>query len=139
MPTSTRPKKPLVLVIGNFPDLFMEGINALEVNFTLNAKEESPDIIFVSSDMSSEAMSLVKKYEAVPVIKKGTKAFFDFNPLKEIGNAFLYSDNSAWHMLEALIRAQETYKFEYDWKVLKNEVLDFAKYSVDPKSLIKES
>jgi len=38
-----------------------------------------------------------------------------FHPLEETGNSFPIFKKNKWHLLEAIIRAKETYGFPYDW------------------------
>lgn len=139
MPTNgemiKKARKPKVMLVGTFPDLFLEALTELEVDFEVNKTtrpvgDQKVDILVIAPDRTDQVCEYVGKFMAVPVVHQGVKGFYDFNPLKETGNAFLFADNSAWHMLEAFIRANETFKFTYDWKVLKEEVQDFAKYGL---------
>ena len=139
---SEKDKSPRVLLFGTFDDLFLEALKELEIQFDLSGKaseDKNYDILVIGEDMAEMTVELVKKYQAVPIVKSGVKGFFDFNPLKESGNSFLYKKGSTWHMLQALLRACETFRFTYDWKVLLGEVKDFSKYFVKENSLIKRS
>ncbi|MBD3330866.1 hypothetical protein GF354_05050 [Candidatus Peregrinibacteria bacterium] len=42
----------------------------------------------------------------------------DYNPNKEMGNAFICSSDNPWSIFAGIVRATETYKFPYDWKHL---------------------
>jgi hypothetical protein len=132
-------KRPKLMLVGSFTDLFLEAITELGFEFELNksskpTKSAKYDVIVVDGDRSAEALDYVKKYKAVPVMYQANKYFNDFNPVKESGNAFIYTVNNDWNILEAVLRANETFKFKYDWKTLMGEVSDTAKYSV--KNLI---
>lgn len=129
---------PKVLLVGSFDDLFLEAISNLGYEFNLN-KSSKPsqnsdyDIVFIDADRSDQALDYIKKYKAVPILflnkkSKDKKVFFEFDAISESGNAFFYKENTAWHKLEALIRASETFKFKYDWKNLLLEVKDVAKF-----------
>jgi len=126
--------RPKLMLVGSFSDLFLEGLSDLDFDFVLNKSSKptqnvSVDVVVVATDRTDQALDYVKKYKAVPVVYKESRIFADFNPIEEVGNAFIYSENSPWSMLEAVLRANETYKFSYDWKSLKEEVEDTAKYA----------
>ncbi len=131
---STKAKRPYLMLVGSFNDLFLEALTELEFNFELN-KSSKPttslevDVVVIAADRTEQALDYVKKYKAVPVINETSMNFAEYNPLKETGNAFVYEKNSPWHMLAAVLRASETFKFSYDWKNLLEEVKDTAKYA----------
>jgi hypothetical protein len=128
-----RPELPRVVLVGSFNDLFLEALTELKFEFELYkgskaAKSVEFDIVVLSSDRADQSLDYIQKFKAVPIVYKGTKGFYDYNPVKEFGNAFIYKQDNPWHMLQAVIRAAETYKFPYDWKTLRAEVADTAKY-----------
>jgi len=104
----------------------MEGITELGYDFELISGIEDGkfDIIVIAPDRLDKAVGYTENFGAVPVLLEGTEEFMDFDPIKEVGNSFVYEDSGPWQMLAALMRAVETYKFEYDWKVLKQEIND---------------
>ncbi len=51
------------------------------------------------------------------------KEIKDYNPNEESGNSFIYKTWDPWHVFAALVRAQETFKFPYDWKHIVREGL----------------
>jgi hypothetical protein len=130
----TAVKRPRLMLVGSFNDLFLEALTELEFDFELN-KSSKPtstlevDVVVIAADRTEQTLDYVKKYKAVPVINEVSMNFSEYNPLKETGNAFVYEKNSAWHMLAAVLRASETFKFSYDWKNLLEEVKDTAKYA----------
>lgn len=132
--TETKAKRPRLMLVGSFNDLFLEALTELEFDFELN-KSSKPtsslevDVVVIAGDRTEQALDYVKKYKAVPVINEESMNFSEYNPLKETGNAFVYQKNSPWHMLAAVLRASETFKFSYDWKNLLEEVRDTAKYA----------
>jgi hypothetical protein len=40
----------------------------------------------------------------------------DYHPNDESGNSFTFKSSSSWEIFRALVRAQETYRFPYDWE-----------------------
>jgi hypothetical protein len=48
----------------------------------------------------------------------------DYNPNKEIGNAFVYKKRNKWGMFAAVVRARETFKFPYDWNNIVRQGLE---------------
>lgn len=123
---------PKIMLVGSFPDLFLEGITELGFDFFLHKSSKAikddmqADIVVIGVDRLDQAVDYVAKSKAVPVVKKGTRSFVEFDPINEEGNAFLYEANSSWHMLRSLILAVETYKFEYDWKLLRAQVKEMV-------------
>lgn len=126
--------RPRLMLVGSFNDLFLEGLTELDFDFVLH-KSSKPnvssefDIVVVAFDRTEQALDYVKKYKAIPVLYVGSRNFSDYNPVTEQGNSFLYEKDSAWHMLDAVLRASETFKFTYDWKNLLGEVKDTAKFA----------
>ncbi len=128
-----RAEQPRILLVGGFNDLFLEALTELKFDFALYkgskaAKSAEFDVVVLSSDRADQTFDYIQKFKAVPIVFKGTKGFYDYNPVKEFGNSFIYKQDSPWYMLQAVIRAAETYKFPYDWKTLRAEVADTAKY-----------
>jgi hypothetical protein len=132
---NTEKKEFKIMLVGSFNDIFLEALKELKIKFILN-KSSKPELdtteveaIVFATDRTEQVLDYVRKYKAVPILSNKIEGFFDFNPLKENGNAFLFTENTPWHMLEAVIRAKETFKFPYDWKTLREEVQDTAKYA----------
>lgn len=122
-------RKPKIALVGTFNDWFLEGVTELDMDFTLCSNENGVskkryDIVVIAPDRTDNAYEAVIKFGAVPVVSAKTDGFKSFDPIKETGNAFLYYEDNPWHMLEAIIKAQETYKFEYDWKTVVREMKD---------------
>ncbi len=127
MSGSKQAKGPKVMLVGTFPDVFLEAITDLEVNFFLHKstkveKQAKADIVVIAEDRKGEVMDFVMKTRAVPVVREGVRGFTDFDPISETGNGFLFHQNSPWHMLQSLLRAIDTYKFVYDWKVIQSQI-----------------
>lgn len=131
--------RPRLMLVGSFDDLFLEALIELGFDFKIN-KSSKPtanadyDVVVIDSDRSDQALDYVKKYKAVPVVYSenknfGVEFFSDYNAQTEQGNAFLYNKNTTWHLIDAVLRASETFKFSYDWKNILKEVSDVAKFA----------
>jgi hypothetical protein len=68
----------------------------------------------VLEEVNHQTLPDLKKHKLVPVAEKGVATF---DPIEEKGNGFLFH-RSAWSLFAALVRAQETYRFPYDWENL---------------------
>ncbi len=75
---------------------------------------ESADIALTFDFNDVEEMLM---HGTIPVSAKRA-GLEDYNPNRESGNCFIYSDNCVWAIFAALVRAVETFKFPYDWKHL---------------------
>jgi glycogen synthase len=61
----------------------------------------------------------------VPIVSDKTfEGGKNYNPNKETGNCFTFTNENHWQIFAALIRALETYKFPYDWKHIVREGLE---------------
>lgn len=65
----------------------------------------------ILEDVTIERLKELRDVRMVPVAEKGVSTF---DPIEEKGNGFLFHQN-AWSLFAALVRAQETYRFPYDW------------------------
>ena len=80
----------------------------------LIGKEEAKSDVFdiaVLESLTIERLKELREQRMVPVAEKGVSTF---DPVEEKGNGFLYHENP-WSLFAALVRAQETYRFPYDW------------------------
>jgi hypothetical protein len=59
--------------------------------------------------------------QIVPIMPQN-KFLSDFNAQKESGEAFTFEESNIWQCVAAVIRAQENFKFAYDWKNLKKSL-----------------
>jgi glycogen synthase len=66
-------------------------------------------------------------YAALPIapVSSGDIAE-NYNPNLESGTSFLFEENSVWSTFAALVRANENFRFPYDWKVICKNALDAA-------------
>jgi len=119
--------RPKIALIGEFDDNLKEGLESLEMKFDVcklekGCKRDDYDLAVIAPDFLNKAEEIVKKLGVVPVVLKNETKFVGFDVLKETGNAFTYEKHDTWHILEALIKAQETYRFKYDWKTVQKGV-----------------
>ncbi len=55
-------------------------------------------------------------YKGVVVIGHEKSPFLNnYHPNEETGNSFTFSSQNPWTVFMALVRAHETYRFQYDW------------------------
>lgn len=135
LPEKKDVKRPTLMLVGGFSDFFLEALADLGFKFFIYGKERSKknlkiDIVVIGYDETEDALSYVKQFGAVPVLFDSSKDFYNYNAQTEQGNAFVYEKDSLWHMLEAILRANETFQFTYDWKNLKAEIEDVVKYAL---------
>lgn len=77
-------------------------------------RSESKSDIFdltVLDGVSTETLRDLRDQKMVPIAEKGVRTF---DPVLEKGNGFLFHC-SPWSLFAAFVRAQETYRFPYDW------------------------
>jgi len=119
--------KPKIALVGTFDQLLIDGMESLEMKYDICDGPEDCntkyDIVIIGDEKTSEAKLIVKKMQAVPVLRRATEGFLSFDAIKETGNCFTYEGQTVWHTMEALIRAQETFRFKYDWKTVKRNLL----------------
>lgn len=81
--------------------------------------------IFLSTANSEECKEELEKaarYGVIPISPEN-ELVLDYDGSKEIGNAFVYKENSPWNFFAALIRALENFKFPYDWKTIQENAM----------------
>ncbi len=84
---------------------------------TIIDREEAKSDVFdiaLLEDLTVERLRELRSQKMVPVAEKGVSTF---DPIEEKGNGFLFHENP-WSLFAALVRAQETYRFPYDWENL---------------------
>lgn len=81
--------------------------------------------IFLSTGNSEECREELDKamcYGVIPISPEN-ELVLDYDGAKEIGNAFVYIENSPWSFFASLIRAMENFKFPYDWKTIQENAM----------------
>lgn len=81
--------------------------------------------IFLATANSEECKEELEKamsYGVIPISPEN-ELVLDYDGSKEIGNAFVYKENSPWSLFAALIRAMENFKFPYDWKTIQENAM----------------
>ena len=80
------------------------------------------DEYLLAADMAVVFEEHIK--DMAKIMKKGTvivgweksPALQNYHPNEETGNSFTYSSVNPWDIFMALVRANETYRFPYDWQ-----------------------
>lgn len=79
--------------------------------------------LFLSDPSGMSEVAEALSYGVVP-ISPTTGALEDYNPIQEAGNAFLYDKEDLWHCFAAVVRANETYKFPFDWRTIQRHCME---------------
>lgn len=91
------------------------------------AISDSVLFLWVNDDTIMSAIS----YSTIPVILNNENLKIDlledFDPLREKWNSFFIKWDNFAFILEAVLRAKETFRFSYDWGVLKTHCLNTFK------------
>ena len=98
-------------------------------NFTiLEATPQSKDRIIESCDIMLFAhkptKTILKKIVnqgIVPILPEGA-GIDNFDPQRESGAGFTFTEGNFWQMVTAIIRASENYRFPYDWRSVKKNL-----------------
>jgi len=77
------------------------------------------DILFVGSEAVSDDLMNVMVPNVVPVLPDSF-GFIDYDPVREVGDAFNYQLDTYVSSIYALSRALENYRFVYDWKSIQS-------------------
>ncbi len=76
------------------------------------------DIVFVGSDFVGDLLDEMM-VGVVPVVPE-KYGFIDYDPVREVGDAFNYDPENSVLAIYALSRAIENHKFVYDWKSIQS-------------------
>ncbi len=79
--------------------------------------------LFFSDPSDLPQLAQVLSYGVVPIAPKSA-SLQDYNPVQESGNAFLYTEAEVWHCFAAIVRANETYKFPFDWRTIQRQCME---------------
>ncbi|QQS58680.1 hypothetical protein IPN35_03695 [Candidatus Peregrinibacteria bacterium] len=64
-------------------------------------------------------------YACLPIAPEGMRHIVeDYNPNQESGTGFLFSDGNPWSAFAALVRANENFRFPYDWKNIQKSAIE---------------
>lgn len=77
------------------------------------------DILFVGSEAISDDLMNVMVPNVVPVLPDSF-GFIDYDPVREVGDAFNYQLDTYVSAIYALSRALENHRFVYDWKSIQS-------------------
>ena len=124
-----------VALLASAEDKFQKPIESLyqkfnnQITILDQSDENEKDIlaladtcIFLNQDDTKVLSSL--SYACIPLYLKSensNKLISNFNPLSEKWNWFLIDSYSYWHIFSTIVKANETYRFPYDWENLKQQ------------------
>lgn len=94
-------------------------------------KEEPLRMMYGASDMAlflndpcgARELQMCLASGVVPVSPPAS-VLYDYDPVQESGNAFLFESPSAWLCFAALVRAMETYKLPFDWRTIQRNGME---------------
>jgi hypothetical protein len=82
---------------------------------------ESVDSVIFSENPAKKDLAEIIAHNIVPILPEGN-GLKDFDLKNETGEAFTFKEGSIWSFVSALVRANENFKFPYDWKTLKHNL-----------------
>lgn len=83
------------------------------------SKIQEADILFVGSNALDIDLVDIMVPNVVPVLPESF-GFIDYDPVREVGDAFNYDHTKLVSAIYALSRALENHKFVYDWKSIQS-------------------
>lgn len=76
-------------------------------------------LFFTRNRETEEEIKNALAYAAIPLAPRSFSDLVeDYNPNLEKGNAFIFEEGDIWSAFAALVRANEQYRFPYDWKTI---------------------
>lgn len=116
------PLKVVILAEDEVPDgTFSTEQKIAWLNPSISKKAEIEKIL-LASDMAllfeEHQETLRKLFEKgiVPIALGKSPLLENYHPNQETGNSFTFKEMNAWDMFSAVVRANETYRFPYDWQ-----------------------
>ena len=81
---------------------------------------------FFSGGEDNELLALGSlNYACLPIAPDSMKHIVeDYNPNQETGTGFVYRKDNMWLGFGAIVRAQENFRFPYDWKTIQKSAID---------------
>ncbi len=81
---------------------------------------------FFSAGEENEKFALgALSYASLPIVPSGMQHIVeDYNPNQESGTGFVYRNEDVWSAFAAIVRAQENFRFPYDWKTIQRSAID---------------
>ena len=92
-------------------------LSQLPLNIVSNITDS--DILFVGSESLGDDLLDIMVPNVVPVLPESF-GFIDYDPVREVGDAFNYDHQNLVSAIHALSRALENHKFVYDWKSIQS-------------------
>ncbi|MFA7681467.1 MAG: hypothetical protein WCX61_00380 [Candidatus Peribacteraceae bacterium] len=78
--------------------------------------------LFFADPSQLPALAECMRYGVVP-IAPACEALQNYDPVQESGTSFLYEEPSVWQCFAAIVRAQETNKFPFDWRTIQKHCM----------------
>lgn len=81
---------------------------------------------FFSAGEENERLALgALSYASLPIAPASMQHIVeDYNPNQESGSGFVYRQENMWSAFAAIVRAQENFRFPYDWKTIQRSAID---------------
>ncbi len=79
--------------------------------------------MFFAAQDENDELENAMRYGVIPISLPRPMAD-NYNPVQESGNAFIYSEPTAWQCFASLVRALETFKFPYDWRTIQRHAME---------------
>lgn len=81
----------------------------------------SVDAIVFAENPAKKVLAEVISKNIIAILPEGN-GLKDFDLKNESGEAFTFKEGNIWSFVSAIIRANENFKFPYDWKTLKHNL-----------------
>lgn len=105
-------------LLENYPKQF-ELLESLEEN--RQKIIDSADAVIFVENPAKKVLAEVVANNLVAILPEGN-GLNDFDLKNETGEAFTFQEGSLWSFVSAIIRANENFKFPYDWKTIKHNL-----------------
>ncbi len=79
------------------------------------------DAVIFAENPAKKVLAEVVANNVVPILPEGN-GLNDFDLKNETGEAFTFKEGSIWLFVSAIVRANESFKFPYDWKTIKHNL-----------------
>ena len=86
---------------------------------------EKSDVVIFSHMPSRKELTEISDLGVVPILPEEAEVP-NFDSKSETGCAFTYDPQNIWTLVAALVRASENRKFSWDWKTIKQNLVDFT-------------
>ncbi len=102
-----------IAIVGEGNDALRKILAATDVSFYFHGESEN-------EQLAKAALA----YASLPIAPNSMKQIVeDYNPNQESGNGFLFRNSDPWSAFAAIVRANENFRFPYDWKTIQKAAL----------------